>query len=66
MVPTLLCTACHCRRAKRQLCEDLAKPAAQQTFINSMSDIVTDDAQLRRCLLPMEVTNEVCRNQHNS
>jgi hypothetical protein len=28
-----------------------------------MSDIVTDDAQLRRCLLPMEVTNEVCRNQ---
>lgn len=47
------------RRVKRQLGDDLAKPAAQEAFLGSMSDVVGDDELLRRCLLPLEVTNEV-------
>jgi hypothetical protein len=47
------------RRVKRQLTDDLAKAAAQDTFLASMSDVMADDELLRRCLLPMEVTNEV-------
>lgn len=48
------------RRAKRQLGEDLAKAAAQGTFLASFADIVANDDLLRRCLLPLEVTDEVC------
>lgn len=47
------------RRVKRQLSDDLAKAAALDTFLASMSDVMADDELLRRCLLPMEVTNEV-------
>lgn len=47
------------RRVKQQLGDDLAKPAAQDAFLGSMSDVVGDDELLRRCLLPMDVTNEV-------
>jgi hypothetical protein len=49
------------RRVKRQLTDDLAKAAAQDTFLASMSSVMADDELLRRCLLPLEVTNEVCR-----
>lgn len=47
------------RRVKRQLSEDLAKPAAQDNFLASTSDVMANDQLLRRCLLPLEVMNEV-------
>lgn len=47
------------RRVKRQLGEDLAKPQQQDTFLASMSEVIANDELLRRCLLPMEVTDEV-------
>lgn len=49
------------RYTRRQLQADLASPAAQQTFLDSLGEVMASDEQLRRCLLPISVTVSVSK-----
>lgn len=44
------------RATRRQLAADLALPAAQQTFLDSLAEAIASDGLLRRCLLPINVS----------
>lgn len=47
------------RQAKLQLTADLGEKAARAVFLSSLSDALTDEELLHRCLLPITVTVQV-------
>jgi hypothetical protein len=47
------------RQTKRQLAADLSTPAAQKDFLSSLSEALTDEQLIYRCLLPISVAVQV-------